>query len=158
LAGSGFTAKRQPSKGVSFMQSFLAIMFQTTTGETPQPLYADNTSIWRHMSDALHESLYRVLSLLIAVLPGILALFAAIAVFTVIGMVMSALLRRGLTAAKFDDRIVRERGSDWAPSSSPTALIARASFWACVLLGLMIGVSAFDASYATANAVGRASR
>jgi hypothetical protein len=29
-------------------------------------------------------------------------------------------------------------------------LIARASFWACVLLGLIIGVSAFDASYATA--------
>ena len=47
------------------------------------------------MSDALHQSLYRVLSLLIAVLPGILAFFVSLAVFTVIGMVISAVLRQG---------------------------------------------------------------
>ena len=135
------------------MQSLLATILQTARGESPQPLSIDNSSIWRHMSDALHESLYRVLSLLIAVLPGILAFFVAIAVFTLIGMALSALLRRGLSAAKFDERIVRERGVDWAPSSSPTALIARVSFWAFVLLGLLIGVSAFDASYASANAL-----
>jgi len=56
-----------------------------------------------------------------------------------------------LTWAKFDDRLARERGdAAWTPSSSPTALVARVSFWACLLLGLVIGVSAFDASYATA--------
>ncbi len=38
----------------------------------------------------------------------------------------------------------------WAPSTSPTALAGRAAFWGCVLLGLMIGVSAFDTSFATA--------
>jgi hypothetical protein len=102
------------------------------------------------MSDALHESIYRVLTVLISILPGILAFMIALTVFTLIGMALSALLRRGLTAAKFDDRLARGRGNvDWAPSTSPTALIARASFWACILLGLLIGVSAFDASYAT---------
>ena len=35
-------------------------------------------------------------------------------------------------------------------SDLPSEMIARASFWGCVLLGLIIGVSAFDASYATA--------
>jgi uncharacterized membrane protein len=66
------------------------------------------------------------------------------------GMILSALLRRGLTAVKFDDRLARQRVDDnWTPSSSPTAIISRGSFWACVLLGLIIGVSAFDASYAT---------
>ena len=115
-----------------------------------QPVSSDNASILHHMSDALFQSLYRVLSLLVAILPGILAFFIAIAIFTLIGMLLSALLRRGLTAAKFDDRISRDRvNTDWAPTSSPTALIARVSFWACVLLGLVIGVSAFDASYAT---------
>jgi hypothetical protein len=133
------------------MQNILATMLQSAPDKTAQPLYAGNTSIWHHMSDALHQSLYRVLSLLIAILPGILAFFVAVAVFTLIGMALSALLRHGLTAAKFDNRLAHGCGNvDWAPSTYPTVLIARASFWACVLLGLVIGVSAFDASYATA--------
>jgi uncharacterized membrane protein len=104
------------------------------------------------MSDALHQSLYRVLSLLIAILPGILAFFVALGVFTFIGMVLSALLRRGLKAAKFDDRIARDRGDvNWTPLTSPTALVARTTFWGFVLLGLIIGVSAFDTSFATAT-------
>ena len=45
------------------------------------------------MSDALHESLDRVLSMLIAILPGILAFFAALLVFTLLGWALSALLR-----------------------------------------------------------------
>jgi uncharacterized membrane protein len=127
-------------------------MLQIAPNQALQPLYAENTSIWRHMSDALNQSLYRVLSLLVTILPGILAFIVAMAVFTLIGMALSALLRRGLTAAKFDDRLARSRGNiDWAPSTSPTALVARVSFWACVLLGLAIGVSAIDASYATAT-------
>jgi hypothetical protein len=103
------------------------------------------------MSDALHQSLDRVLSLLIAVLPGILAFFVALAVFTLIGMAISAVLRRIMAWAKFDDYLARTRGkAEWTPTTSPSALIARGSFWACVVLGLIIGVSAFDASYATA--------
>ncbi|HWG20456.1 MAG TPA: hypothetical protein VG225_07985 [Terracidiphilus sp.] len=114
------------------------------------PINSDNTSVWHHMSVAMHDSLYRVLSLLIAVLPGILAFFVALIVFTAIGMAISALLRRGLVWVRFDDRLIRNR-ADWAPSSSPTELVARASFWACVLLGLIIAVSAFDASYASVS-------
>ena len=133
------------------MFSIFAVMLQTQPPQTPQPLYADNATIWHHMSDALHLSLYRVLSLLIAVLPGILAFFVAITVFTLIGMAISAILRRGLTFVKFDDRLTRYRDSGtWTPASSPTAIVARGAFWGCVLLGLVIGVSAFDASYATA--------
>jgi hypothetical protein len=56
-----------------------------------------------------------------------------------------------LAWVKFDDYLARTRGkAEWTPATSPSALIARASFWVCVLLGLIIGVSAFDASYATA--------
>lgn len=129
----------------------LAIMIQAQTGAS-QPVYTDNASILHHMSDALHQSLYRVLSLLIAVLPGLLAFFVALAVFTLVGMAISASLRHGLAWVKFDERLTRYRGSgvDWTPTNSPTAIVARVSFWGCVLLGLVIGVSAFDASYATA--------
>jgi uncharacterized membrane protein len=66
-------------------------------------------------------------------------------------MALSALLRWVLSAVRFDEHLARGHGNvEWAPSTSPTALIGRASFWGCVLLGLIIGVSAFDASYATA--------
>jgi uncharacterized membrane protein len=133
------------------MQNAIATMLLQDTSQSSQPLYAGNTSTWHHMSDALHQSLDRVLSLLIAILPGILAFIVALVVLTLIGMALSALLRRGLAAVRFDERLARGHGNvDWAPSTSPSSLIARATFWSCVLLGLIIGVSAFDASYATA--------
>jgi hypothetical protein len=133
------------------MQNILATTLQSYQGQNPGPVYTDNATIWHHMSDALHQSLYRVVSLLIAILPGILAFFVALAVFTLIGMAISAVLRRIMAWAKFDDYLARTRGkAEWTPTTSPSALIARASFWACVVLGLIIGVSAFDASYATA--------
>lgn len=137
------------------MLHILGTIFQLGQDQTPdptsQPVYSDNASVLHHMSEALHQSLFRVLSLLIAILPGILAFVVAFVVFTLIGVAISALLRRVLTWAKFDDRLAHDRASgDWAPSSSPTALAGRIAFWASVLLGLIIGVSAFDASYASA--------
>ena len=134
------------------MLTILAMMLQSKPSIMNQPIYPDNSTILGHMSDALHQSIYRVLSLLIAILPGILAFFVALAIFSLIGMVISGVLRRGLTWFKFDDRLARTRlAADWTPSSSPTEIIARGSFWACVLLGLIVGVSAFDASYATST-------
>ncbi len=136
------------------MLIYLAVLLQSAQPQSTQPLYVNDATIWRHMSDALHQSLDRVLSLLIAILPGIVAFFIALGIFTLIGMAFSALLRRGLQIAKFDDRIARYRGgADWTPPNAPTALAGRAAFWACVLIGLLIGVSAFDTSYATAAAL-----
>lgn len=136
------------------MQNILAMMLQSAPAQRLEPIYADNASIWHHMSDALHQSIYRVLSLLIAILPGILAFFVALAVFTAIGMLISAVLRRGLAWAKFDDYLARTRSkAEWTPATSPSEIIARSSFWVFVLLGLVIGVSAFDASYASASSL-----
>ena len=123
------------------------------------PVYPDNPSIWHHMSDALHQSVYRVLSLLISILPGLLAFILALGLMIGLGMLASFLLRRALTAARFDDRLARGQQSgstgiaDWSPAHSPTQLAGRVAFWGCVLLGLIIGISAFDASYATGSAL-----
>jgi hypothetical protein len=133
------------------MENQIAAMLQATQVVTQT--YMDDASIWRHMSDALHQSLYRVLTLLIAVLPGILAFFAALTLFTLSGMLISWMVRRCLTWAKFDQRLARKGGDAWSPSSPPTEVAARAAFWGCVLLGLMIGVSAFDTSYSTGTAL-----
>lgn len=134
------------------MQNLVDNSMQQATRNT-SPLYSDDVSIWHHMSEALHQSLYRVLTLLIAVLPGILAFVVALLLFGAVGVLISWFLRRCLTWAKFDVRVASKGGSDWAPASSPTEIVARASFWLCVLLGLVIGVSAFDASYATGAAL-----
>jgi hypothetical protein len=120
--------------------------------EANTPIYTDNASVWHHVTGSLQNSFYRVLSLLIAVLPGIVAFFVAVLIFTALGMGISAVMRRLLVWVRFDERLVHNRG-DWTPSSSPTELFARASFWTCVLLGLVIGVSAFDASYSSASNV-----
>src|SRR5271166_50979 len=69
-------------------------MLESRLAEANPPVYSDNATVWHHMSDALHNSLYRVLSLLIAVLPGLLAFFVAVLVFTALGMGISAVMRR----------------------------------------------------------------
>lgn len=129
-------------------------MFAMLQQQMPTPPAADHATIWLHMSQALQQSVYRVLTLLVAILPGFLAFFIALFLFALIGIAVSAVMRRALGWIRFDDRIAQVRGNaDWTPSSTPTALAARISFWTCILLGLIIGVSAFDTSYASAAAL-----
>jgi hypothetical protein len=95
--------------------------------------------------------MHRVLVKLASFLPGLLALLVAVVVLTLVGVLLAAILRRILTAARFDERFARTQTSnvaDWSPGHSPTALVARVVFWGCVILGGIIGLSAFDASYA----------
>jgi len=135
------------------MQNIVSNSLAANRNAPAYPVYSDDISIWHHMSDALHQSVYRVLTLLIAVLPGILAFFVALLVFTAGGMLLSALVRRVLTWTKFDLRVARKSGTDWGQTTSPTEVLARGTFWSCVLMGLVIGVSAFDTSYATGTAL-----
>ncbi|HEY4378802.1 MAG TPA: hypothetical protein VGN01_00560 [Acidobacteriaceae bacterium] len=99
---------------------------------------------------ALRDSMHRVLVKLVSFLPGLLALLVAVVILTAIGALLATILRRMLVAAKFDERFARTQTNvaDWSPRHSPTVLIARTAFWACFILGCIIGISAFDASYA----------
>jgi hypothetical protein len=104
----------------------------------------------QQIASALRESMHRVLVKLVSFLPGLLALLAAVVVLTAVGALLALILRRILVAGKFDERFTRDQNSnvaDWSPGHSPTELVARVAFWACVVLGLIVGISAFDASY-----------
>ncbi|GAA3748790.1 hypothetical protein [Terriglobus aquaticus] len=105
------------------------------------------------MKDALVGSTQSVLVKLANFLPAALALLIAIALFALIGAGLSWLVRRLLGRVKFDERA--DRGtvgvSDWSPSHSPTLLVGRIVFWACTLLGVVVGISAFDAASSTYN-------
>jgi hypothetical protein len=95
--------------------------------------------------------MHRVLVKMASFLPGLLALIVAVVVFTAFGAFLAFLLRRILTSAKFDQRFARNQSAgvaDWSTAHSPTQLVARTAFWASVLLGFILGISAFDASYA----------
>jgi hypothetical protein len=140
----------------------LALQTYQEVAADPTPPQPTNgvLSIWDQMGGALHNSIYRVLSFFISLLPGLLALVLAIAIFTAIGFLLSSLLRRILTAAKFDERVAKNRAlgttssiEDWSPAHSPTMLAARTAFWLSVVLGFVIGISAFDASYANSAGI-----
>jgi hypothetical protein len=98
---------------------------------------------------ALLDSFSRVLTKLAVFLPGLLALVLAVAILTLVGAGLAWTIRRLLMRVRFDERVGRENSagvSDWSPSHSPTLLISRVVFWACVVLGLAIGISAYDAA------------
>lgn len=105
--------------------------------------------MFSQMNDALVGSFQRVLTKLAVFLPGVLALICAIALFALLGAGLSWVVRRLLNRVRFDERANRQNAggvSDWSPSHSPTLLVSRVVFWACVLLGLVVGISAYDAA------------
>ncbi len=105
----------------------------------------------QQVSLALRESMHRALVKLASFLPGLVALLVSVVVMMAIGALLAWALRRILIAVRFDERFSRDQAAnvaDLSPRHSPTVLAARAIFWICVLVGVLIGVSAFDASFA----------
>ena len=120
------------------------------------PGYAVNPPMWHHVLQALQESIGRVLALLVLILPALLSFLLALALLTLLGVFLSWALRKILTAARFDERMNRNENAsltEWTSTRSPTALVGRIAFWACVLGGVFIGLSAFDTAFQSGSAV-----
>jgi len=104
---------------------------------------------------ALGQSMHRAVVMLVSFLPGILAFLAAVLILGIAGVLLAMLVKRILTALHFDERFGANSNpsnlADWSPSRSPTLLASRVILWFCLFVGVVIGISAFDASYA-ANA------
>ena len=116
----------------------------------PQP------PLWQQVGDSLSASMHRAFVKLASFLPGILALLIAVLIMTGIGALLSLAIRRVLVKIRFDERLSRKTAasvSDFSPANSPTLLITRIVFWGCVVLGVVIGVSALDASYSNSAQV-----
>jgi hypothetical protein len=110
--------------------------------------------MFSQVKDALLASFSRVLTKLAIFLPGLVALILAIALLTAIGALLAWALRRLLTRLNFDERVGQQNSAgvaDWAPAHSPTLLTTRIVFWACVLTGVAVGVSAYDAAEGTSD-------
>lgn len=105
--------------------------------------------MWTQVQQSLTDSTTQLMTTAAKLLPGLVALVIALLLSMLLGWMLSALVRRVLRGVDFDARAV-EWGdadlSDWSPSRSPTLLVSRLVFWGMVMLGLVIGVAALDAT------------
>jgi hypothetical protein len=105
--------------------------------------------MWTQVQQALTESTTVLMTTLAKLLPGLVALIIAVLLSTLFGWMFAAIVRRVLRGFNFDERVA-DFGiadlSDWSPSRSPTLLLSRLIFWTLVLLGLLIGIAALDAT------------
>src|SRR5580704_446675 len=103
--------------------------------------------MWDQVGQALSNSMTRMLSQLASLLPGIVALVTALFVSGSIAWIIAAILRRALARLEFDRRVVQwgfPALEEWSPASTPTLWVTRAVAWTIVLIGFLIGISAFD--------------
>jgi hypothetical protein len=103
--------------------------------------------MWDQVGQALSQSMNRMLSEMASLLPGVVALIAALLVSALVAWVIAAILRRSLARIDFDRRVARWGllvPADWSPVRSPTALVVRTIAWTVMLIGFLIGISAFD--------------
>ncbi len=104
--------------------------------------------MWDQANQALHQSISRLLNELAGVLPGLAALLAALLTSFLVAWIIGVCLRSLFTRIHFDERI-HARGwavIDWSPAKSPAILVTRLICWSVILIGLIVGVAAFDAN------------
>jgi hypothetical protein len=89
-------------------------------------------------------------------LPGVLVLLVLLLTAVLTSIVVRLVLLRVLRGVDFDRRATHAGFSvltDWTPSTSPSLLIARSAQGFVLLLGILVGLSALDATIPTALAL-----
>jgi hypothetical protein len=105
--------------------------------------------MWNQIRLALNESTSRVIKQIANLLPGIAALIVALLVAGFLAWIITALLRRSLRRIHFDERLSTwglQSLAHWSASETPTVLVTRIVWWIIMLVGFLIGISAFDAT------------
>jgi len=103
--------------------------------------------MWNQIQQALNESTSHAIGEIASLLPGVAALIVALLVSGVIAWIVGFLLRRSLDRIHFDERLISwgfQGVTQW--SRNPSLLVTRIICWAIVLIGFLIGVSAFNAT------------
>jgi hypothetical protein len=106
--------------------------------------------MWEQIQQALQDSMGRVTTKIATLLPGIFAFVLALLIFLVLAWLCAWLVRSVLKALKFDERVGSGAHTiaEWSPRNTPTVLTGRIVFWAFVAIGVLVGVSAFEAESA----------
>jgi len=105
--------------------------------------------MWTQVGQALSQSMTRMVSKFASLLPGIMALVIVLILSLPVAWILAVILRRSLTGIDFDRRMAQwgfPSLAEWSPRKSPTLLVARLAGWIVIIIGFLIGISAFDAA------------
>ena len=105
--------------------------------------------MWTQVQQALNESTSRAIGEIASLLPGLAALIVALLVSCILAWIIAFLLRRSLARIHFDERVSvwgLQNLMEFSPSHTPTLLVTRSVSWLIILIGFLIGISAFNAT------------
>jgi Conserved TM helix len=108
--------------------------------------------MWEQVKQALVQSTARFLTRFASLLPGLGALIVALLISIILAAILATAARRLLTSLQFEERLARwgfSSLSEWSPMRSPALLVSRAIAFLVILAGLLIGIEAFDAEWAS---------
>jgi len=103
--------------------------------------------MWNQVEQALNQSATNVLTGLVGLLPGTLALLVSLALAALVGWGLGQIVRRMLHGVDFDRRVATWGGPDfagWAGDKGPTVLVSRLVTWIVIFMGFVVGLAAFD--------------
>ncbi|MEO6058020.1 MAG: hypothetical protein ABI860_07565 [Gemmatimonadales bacterium] len=108
--------------------------------------------MWDQVTFALQESLSRMLSSLASFVPAVIAMLLAVLIAVAVGVVIRWVLRRILYGLRFDERL-DDWGlsaiAEWSPGRSPTRLVGRVVMWGSLMIGVLVGLAALEATLMT---------
>lgn len=111
--------------------------------------------MWSQVGSVLSEALARLGAVLVADLPGLVAMGIVLAATFLLAFLVRGLLRRLLARMGFDRRTHEwgmTTGPNLGPRHSPSSLVARGAFWLVVLTGVALALDVLGAS--TMSALG----
>jgi hypothetical protein len=103
--------------------------------------------MWTEAQQALNDSTTQVMTGLARLLPGAIALLVAVLVSILVAWLLGTLVRRGLRGVAFDERLATWSWLElptWFMARSPTQVVARIVSWTVIVVGVLIGIAAFD--------------
>jgi Mechanosensitive ion channel, conserved TM helix len=102
--------------------------------------------MWQQVRQALNQSTTDFITRLARLLPGFVALVVALLVSLVLAWIAAMVVRRLLVSMQFDERLARlgSSAAEWSPRRSPTLLVSTIVTWSIVMIGLLIGIAAFN--------------
>ncbi len=105
--------------------------------------------MWEQVDAILRRAMIRTAENVANFLPGIVGLMLILLVAVVVAVVSRRLVLRALLGMHFDQRAERwslGAPGDWQAAGGLSALIARVVMWAILVMGLLAGFSALDAT------------
>ncbi len=99
-------------------------------------------------NEAFTQAATRIIREIAQFLPGLLVMLAVLLLAFLLAWIVRAIVHKSLRGIDFDKRVEHWGFSalvEWSPSRSPALLLAKLTFWAIVLFGLLLGMTAVDA-------------